>query len=97
MKSSEKDIQNLIDICQAHDVIMIGVFGSTARGEATSSSDIDVLVRFAKPKSLLTLIALERQLAAALGRPVDLVTEQSLHPYLRPAVLRDLQVVYEAQ
>lgn len=97
MKSSEKDIQNLIDICQAHDVIMIGVFGSTARGEATSSSDIDVLVRFAKPKSLLTLIALERQLAAALGRPVDLVTEQSLHPYLRPTVLRDLQVVYKAQ
>lgn len=97
MKLSEKDIQNLIDICQAHDAIMIGVFGSTARGEATSGSDIDVLVRFAKPKSLLTLIALERQLAAALGRPVDLVTEQSLHPYLRPAVLRDLQVVYKAQ
>lgn len=97
MKLSEKDIQNLIDICQAHDVIMIGVFGSTARGEATSSSDIDVLVRFAKPKSLLTLVTLERQLAAALGRPVDLVTEQSLHPYLRPAVLRDLQVVYETQ
>lgn len=54
MKLSEKDIQNLIDICQAHDAIMIGVFGSTARGEATSGSDIDVLVRFAKPKSLLT-------------------------------------------
>lgn len=76
---------------------MIGVFGSTARSEATSGSDVDVLVCFAKPKSLPTLIALERQLAAALGKPVDLVTEQSLHPYLRSAVLRDLQVVYEAQ
>nr|WP_298490665.1 nucleotidyltransferase family protein [uncultured Chloroflexus sp.] len=96
-RNSRQVKRHLIDICRVNDAIMIGVFGSTARGEATSSSDIDVLVRFAKPKSLLTLVGLERQLAAALGTPVDLVTEQSLHPYLRSAVLRDLQVVYEAQ
>lgn len=75
---------------------MVGIFGSTARGEATADSDVDVLVRFAHPKSLLALVALERQLSEAVGKPVDLVTEHSLHPYLRDNVLRDLQVVYEA-
>ncbi len=91
------DTTKLIDICRKYDVTMVGIFGSTARGEATADSDIDILVRFAKPKSLLTLVALERQLATALGQPVDLVTESALHPYLRDHILRDLQVVYEAR
>lgn len=76
---------------------MVGIFGSTARGKATLDSDVDVLIRFARPKSLLALVALERQLAAALGKRVELVTEGALHPYLRDNVLRDLQVVYEAR
>lgn len=91
------DTTALIDICRANDVVMVGVFGSIARGEATPESDIDLLVRFAKPKSLLKLVALERELAIALGKPVDLVTENSLHPYLRHHVLHDLQVVYETR
>lgn len=90
------DTQSLVDICRANDATMVGIFGSTARGDATADSDIDILVRFSKPKSLLTLVAIERQLAAALGKSVDLVTEQALHPYLREHVLRDLQVVYES-
>jgi predicted nucleotidyltransferase len=91
------DVSTLVEICRQNDVTMVGVFGSAARGEATPTSDIDLLVRFAKPKSLLTLVALERQLTAALGKPVDLVTEGALHPYLRDNVLRDLQVVYKAR
>ncbi|HEX6293346.1 MAG TPA: nucleotidyltransferase family protein [Herpetosiphonaceae bacterium] len=91
------DTAKLVGICRANDVVMVGVFGSIARGEATPESDIDLLVRFAKPKSLLTLVALERELATALGKPVDLVTENALHPYLRDHVLRDLQVVYDAR
>jgi hypothetical protein len=91
------DTTKLIDICRANDVVMVGVFGSTSRGEATPDSDIDLLVRFSRPKSLLTLVALERQLSAALGRQVDLVTESSLHPYLRNDILHDLQVVYDAR
>lgn len=91
------DTTALIDICRANDVVMVGVFGSTVRGEATPESDIDLLVRFSKPKSLLKLVALERELATVLGKPVDLVTEGSLHPYIRHNVLCDLQVVYEAR
>jgi len=97
MATLEVDTQTLIEICRKHGATRVGIFGSVARGEGAPSSDIDILVRFAEPKSLLTLVAIERQLASALGKPVDLVTEQSLHPYLRSRVLHDLKVVYESQ
>ena len=62
---------------------MIGVFGSTARGESNQESDIDLLVKFAEKKSLLGLVRLERELSEALGRKVDLlthVTQYGRHP-----------------
>ncbi len=88
------DTTKLIDICRANDVVMLGVFGSTARGEATDGSDVDLLVRFSKPKSLLTLVTLEQQFEDALGKPVDLLTEAAISPYLRDRILRELRVLY---
>ncbi len=75
---------------------MVGLVGSMARGEATDRSDIDLIVRFAQPISLIGLISLEQELSAALGRQVDLLTESALSPYLRDRILRDMQVVYAA-
>ena len=88
------DANKVSEICRRNDVAMLGVFGSTARGEETAQSDIDLLVRFTKRKSLLALIAVERQLNEVLGRKVDLLTEAALSPYLRESVLRDLQEIY---
>jgi uncharacterized protein len=90
------DTQKLIDICKANDIAMVGVFGSMARGEQTERSDIDLLIRPAKPKSLLSLVALEREISSALGRRVDLLTEKALSPYLRDRILSELQVLYAA-
>ena len=90
------DIKQIIEICRQHDVSWLGVFGSVARGEATEESDVDLLVRFAKPVSLLSHITVEDRLADALGRKVDLVTEEALSPYIRDQVMRDLKVIYEA-
>jgi len=96
MKSYSFDADKLIGLCPENDIAMLGVFGSTARGEATKSSDVDLLVRFSKPKSLLSAVALERRLSDAIGRPVDLVTEAALSPYLRDRILQDVEVLYEA-
>ena len=87
----------MIDICRQNDVSMIGVFGSMARGEAKKQSDIDLIVRFSKRKSLLSLVRLERELTEALGRKVDLLTEAALSPYIRESVLNELKVVYGAR
>jgi len=89
------DISKLIEICRQNDVAKIGIFGSMARGEATDQSDIDLVVYFSKRRSLLALVALERQLPTALGRKVDLLTEAAISPYLRDRIKRELRLIYE--
>ena len=91
------DTDKLIEVCRQNDVAMVGVFGSTARGEAGEQSDIDLLVEFSKPKSLLKLVALERQLSTALGKKVEVLTEAAISPYLRDRIKCDLRVIYEAR
>jgi len=90
------DTSEIAELCRENDVDRLGIFGSVARGDATKESDIDLLVRFAKPKSLLTIIGLEEQLEALIGRPVDLLTEAALSPYIRENIVHDLVVIYEA-
>ena len=90
------DTGRIIEICRENDVDRLSVFGSVAREEATQESDVDLLVHFAKPKSLLTIIGLEEQIESIIGRPVDLLTEAALSPYIRENILQDLVVIYEA-
>lgn len=87
-------VPQLINICRQNDVSMIGIFGSMARGEAKKKSDIDLLVRFSKRKSLLAMVLLERELSEALGHKVDLLTEASISPYMREKVLKEMKVLY---
>ena len=95
MNKSDED--KIINICRKNDVSMIGIFGSTARGEATASSDIDLLIKLSKPKSLLALVKLERNLSEAIGKKVDLLTEGASSPYLKGLILKELKVIYEAR
>ncbi|MGB3225618.1 MAG: nucleotidyltransferase family protein [Desulforhopalus sp.] len=90
------DIHSLIKICRENDVTSVSLFGSMARGEATEKSDIDLLVKFGKRKNLLSVVKLERQLAMALGRKVDLITEGALSPYIRDDIINDLETFYAA-
>ena len=88
------NVSQIIDLCRQNDVSMVGIFGSMARGEAKKKSDIDLIVRFSKRKSLLAMVRLERELSEALGRKVDLLTEAAISPYMRERVLKEMQVVY---
>lgn len=87
--------KNLVDICNRNDIAFLGVFGSYARGNATATSDIDLFVRFSRDKSLLEMVRIERELAERLEKPVDLVTEASLSPYLRDRVRSEIKTLYE--
>jgi predicted nucleotidyltransferase len=87
--------ERLAGLCRQYHVASLEVFGSVARGEADEDSDIDILVRFVRPASLLTLVRLERELSALFGRRVDLVTEQAVSPYMRETVLSTAQKIYE--
>ncbi len=87
---------DLEDFCRQRDIAYLGIFGSYARGDYDENSDIDLLVRFSKPKSLLDLVRVERELAEQIGKPVDLLTEGSLSPYIRERVLAETKRLYEA-
>ncbi|WKK76939.2 nucleotidyltransferase family protein [Marivirga salinae] len=68
----------------------VGVFGSYARGENTSTSDLDILVDFENSPDLLEIIGIEQKLTEKLGIKVDLITTRSLHPSLKDYVEKDL-------
>jgi predicted nucleotidyltransferase len=86
--------ERIIAILAPYSACRIAVFGSRGRGDDGPGSDLDLLVRFERTPSLLRLIELEERLGEALGVPVDLVTEQSLSPYIRDSVLREARVIY---
>lgn len=65
------------------------VFGSTARGADAAGSDIDLLVASAEPIGLFLQAELSEQLSALVGRPVDLVFENSLREDLAERILRE--------
>lgn len=66
------------------------LFGSVARDEATSASDVDLLVEFNRPVGYFGLFALQDYLEKLLGCPVDLGTPDSLKPYIRERVMGEL-------
>ena len=72
----------------------LALFGSVARGEATESSDVDLLAEFSGPVGYFELAALQEYLSDLLGRPVDLGTMRSLKPRVRMHVEGDLQRVF---
>lgn len=72
-----------------YGVTQIGLFGSYLRNEATEESDIDLLVNIQKDKKTLkNFLALNYYLEDLFGRKVELVTIQSLSPYIGPHILK---------
>jgi hypothetical protein len=67
----------------------LAVFGSVARGEARSDSDVDLLVDAPAGTSIGDLVALQELLADILGRPVDVVTYGGLKAGVDDDVRRD--------
>ena len=66
------------------------LFGSVARNEATSTSDVDLLVEFNRPVGYFGLFALQDYLEKLLGCRVDIGTPESLKPYIRERVMGEL-------
>ena len=70
-------------------VTRLALFGSTARDNATSVSDVDILVTFDGPATSRRYFGVLFYLEDLLGCPVDLVTEKALRTELRPYIERE--------
>ncbi|MBI3326961.1 MAG: nucleotidyltransferase family protein [Nitrospinae bacterium] len=76
-------------IAAKHGAYNIRVFGSVARREDRSESDIDLLIDAGPTTSSWFPAGLILDLEALLGRRIQVVTEKALHPDLRDHVLRE--------
>lgn len=77
------------EIKEKYHVKRIGLFGSYVRHEENDKSDIDILVDFEEP-TLHNFMGLIDYLESIFGKKVDLVTQKSLNPYLRPIVEKEV-------
>ena len=73
-----------------YHVEKIGIFGSYARNEQTSHSDVDLLVEFKGPIGF-GFMDLKDYLETLLNRPVDLVTKNALKPLMRDEILKEVR------
>ncbi|MEM3626428.1 MAG: nucleotidyltransferase family protein [Candidatus Bathyarchaeia archaeon] len=83
----------IIPVLQRYDVERAALFGSYVKGEESEKSDIDILVQFKGEKSLLDLAGLKIELEETLGKKVDVLTYNSLHPLLRDKILKEQKVI----
>lgn len=68
----------------------ISIFGSVARDDETTQSDIDILIKFKGPATYDMYMNLKFYLEDLLGRNVDLVTEDAIRPEIKQYVEKDL-------
>jgi predicted nucleotidyltransferase len=80
-----------INKIRAFHVRSLYLFGSVVRGEATATSDVDILVEF-EPHAhvgLFEFARLQRMLSGMLGCRVDISTAEALHPALKDRILKE--------
>lgn len=82
--------QQLPSLAERYGVNSLGVFGSYVRRQQRPESDIDLLVAFDDPPSLLKFIELENYLTDLLGVKVDLVMKDALKPMIEKRILSEV-------
>ena len=89
MKSIKEVKNKILPILKKNGVVQAGIFGSVARKENTSKSDVDILIEFQKGKSFFDLVSLERELRIKLVTKVDVLTYDSINHLLKKQILAE--------
>ncbi len=93
---SEETNQKIIRYLQKYDPVMIGIFGSYARGENLPDSDLDILVNLRARFGLMEYVGMELDLTKLLGVKVDLVTVNALkNERLKKYIYNDLKIIFQ--
>lgn len=95
MRLNNEQMESLRAYFATQPVLGAYLFGSYARGEADDKSDVDILVDLDRCVSFgLGFFGMVGDLQDLLGRPVDVVTRESLSPHVKAYVDRDLFRIY---
>ena len=96
MKLTENELQVIHHYLQDKPVVRAYVFGSYARDEANSQSDLDLLVELDYSRPIgLQFVSMKLDLEDQLCKPVDLVFSNGLSPRIRPFIDQDKKLIYE--
>ena len=98
-----KDLKKIKEILIKHkkflkekyDIKNIRIFGSYAKGKEGKDSDIDLIIEFYKTKSLMELVRIENILKTILEAKVDLLTEDSISPYMVSEIKNEAIYIYK--
>jgi hypothetical protein len=81
--------EEILRIAERYGAKNVRIFGSVARGEVGTDSDVDFLVDLEPGRNLFDLGGFLYEVQELLGVSVDVVTENGLRDHVRPSVLRD--------
>ena len=90
LESYQEQLRRLLPtLRERYSVGSLEIFGSDARHEQQSDSDLDVLVTFSETPGLLKFVALENYLSDTLGIKVNLVMRNALKPRIGEQILKE--------
>lgn len=79
----------ILEIARRYGASDVRIFGSVARGDANDTSDVDLIVRFERGRSLLDHGGLLMDLRDLLGTKVDVIDEEAMRPRFRQHVMKE--------
>ena len=86
-KKNTLPMKKIQEILKKNHIARAGIFGSYAREEQHKNSDVDILVAF--NGSLFGIVKLERELEKGLGKKIDLLNYNGIHPLLKKRILKE--------
>jgi predicted nucleotidyltransferase len=94
---TKEDIKKILiknkRILKKYKVNRIGIFGSFATGKTKKKSDVDLLVEFDEMIDLFDFVHLNDAIQQILKNRVDLVTPDTIKPYIKPEILKEVEWV----
>jgi predicted nucleotidyltransferase len=93
MNSSEalQTLRRSEQVLRGRGIKHAALFGSVARGDNSSDSDIDILVEF-DPDARITVfdyVDIKEYIAGLFDQPVDVVSREGFKPYIRAKAMAD--------
>ncbi|MCD8388177.1 MAG: nucleotidyltransferase domain-containing protein [Bacteroidales bacterium] len=90
-------IPKIQEFFKTQPILKAWIFGSCSRGEERPDSDLDLLVDYDRSQriTLLRICGIAADLEDVIGRPIDLVERDCLHPFAIPTSNRDKILIYE--
>jgi uncharacterized protein len=94
---STLNVQKLIEIAKRVGITYLALFGSYARGNATTKSDVDLAARFGRTITLFDLANAQLEMEQALGRKVDLIPLDSAYPFIRDEIAKEAITLFQSE